>query len=178
MHGGVVSVSSPGPGKGATFTVRLPVQASLDNSLNGAANPNDGRTGEIARLEGVRILLVDDDADACAVISYILNETGAIVKTALSVNAALSIIEQFKPQVLISDIGMPERDGFELIREVRARGFSYQAVPAIALTALARPEDRRRALLAGYQVHLAKPIDTGELSATIAALIGQIASNN
>jgi PAS domain S-box-containing protein len=177
MHGGVASASSPGPGKGATFTVRLPVQASLDNSLYAAANPNGGHIGEIARLEGVRVLFVDDDADACTAISCILNETGAVVKTALSVNAALGIIEQFKPQVLISDIGMPEQDGFELIREVRARGYSYQAVPAIALTALARPEDRRRALLAGYQVHLAKPIDAGELSATVAALIGHTASN-
>jgi PAS domain S-box-containing protein len=177
MHGGVASASSPGPGKGATFTVRLPVQASLDNSLYAAANPNGGHTGEIARLEGVRVLFVDDDADACAAISSILNETGAVVKTALSVNAALDIIEQFKPQVLISDIGMPEQDGFELIRGVRARGYSYRMVPAIALTALARPEDRRRALLAGYQVHLAKPIDGGELSATVAALIGHTASN-
>jgi PAS domain S-box-containing protein len=177
MHGGVASASSPGPGKGATFTVRLPVQASLDNSRYAAVNPNGGHTGEIARLEGVRVLLVDDDADACAVISCILNETGAVVKTALSVNAALDIIEQLKPQVLISDIGMPEQDGFELIREVRARGYSYQAMPAIALTALARPEDRRRALLAGYQVHLAKPIDASELSAAIAALIGHTASN-
>jgi PAS domain S-box-containing protein len=177
MHGGIASASSPGPGKGATFTVRLPFQASFDNSLYGAANPNGGHIGEIARLEGVRVLFVDDDADACTAISFILNETGAVVKTALSVNAALGIIEQFKPQVLISDIGMPEQDGFELIREVRARGYSYQAVPAIALTALARPEDRRRALLAGYQVHLAKPIDVGELSATVAALIGHTASN-
>jgi len=179
MHGGVASASSPGPGKGATFTVRLPIQASLDSSLYSAANPNNGngQIGEIARLEGVRVLLVDDDADACAVISCILNETGAIVKTALSVNAALGIIEQFNPQVLISDIGMPEQDGFELIREVRGRGYSYQAMPAIALTALARPEDRRRALLAGYQVHLAKPIDAGELSAAISALIGHTSSN-
>jgi CheY-like chemotaxis protein len=91
----------------------------------------------------------------------------------MDVDSALAELGRFQPQVLVSDIGMPERDGYELIREVRTRGYSYQLLPAIALTALARPEDRRRALLVGYQVQVAKPIDATELTTTIAALVGR-----
>ena len=181
MHGGTVEASSEGQGKGAKFTVLLPIAPAFDDSppapdvvdkiLNG------GTMAEGARLEGVRVLIVDDDADTCIVMSRILSETGAVVTTAVDVDAALAKLEQFDPQVLVSDIGMPERDGYDLIREVRARGYSYQRLPAIALTALARPQDRRRALLAGYQVHVSKPIDASELTAAIAALIGRVEHN-
>jgi CheY-like chemotaxis protein len=169
MHGGTVSASSAGIGQGAKFTVTLPVAATFRDPLN-AESP---RAPEFARLEGVRVLVVDDDTDTCAVLSRILEETGAIVKTAFNVKSALAQFERSTPQVLVSDIGMPELDGYALIREVRARGYSYQALPAIALTALARPEDRRRALLAGYQMHMAKPIDASELTTAIAALLGR-----
>lgn len=169
MHGGTVSASSAGLGRGAKFTVTLPVAATFRDSLN-ADSP---RVPEFARLEGVRVLIVDDDTDTCAVLSRILEETGAVVTKAFNVKSALEQFERSTPQVLVSDIGMPDLDGYALIREVRARGYSYQALPAIALTALALPEDRRRALLAGYQMHMAKPIDASELTAAIAALLGR-----
>jgi CheY-like chemotaxis protein len=174
MHGGTVTAASAGQGKGANFTVRLPIAISLDDWLHSPAPSGDiGRTGEIARLEGVRVLIVDDDADTCAVLARILIQAGAIATTALDASSALAELDRFKPQVLVSDIGMRERDGYDLIREVRARGHSYQNLPAIALTALAGPQDRRRALRAGYQFHVAKPADASELSAAIAALIGR-----
>jgi PAS domain S-box-containing protein len=169
MHGGTVSASSAGLGHGAKFTVTLPVAATFRDSIN-AGSP---RAPEFAHLEGVRVLVVDDDTDTCAVLSRILEETGALVTTAFNVKSALEQFERSAPQVLVSDIGMPELDGYALIREVRGRGYSYQVLPAIALTALARPEDRRRALLAGYQMHMAKPIDASELTAAIAALLGR-----
>jgi CheY-like chemotaxis protein len=169
MHGGTVSAASEGSGKGAKFTVSLPVAAMFRDlsSLETSAPPP-----QFARLEGVHVLVVDDDADTCAVLSRILAETGAEVTTASSVEDALAEFGRAAPQVLVSDIGMPEHDGYELIRELRSRGYSYQNLPAIALTALARPQDRRRALLAGYQMHMAKPVDASELTTAIAALIG------
>jgi PAS domain S-box-containing protein len=173
MHGGRVSAASTGLGNGAKFTVHLPIAISPEDSFHSRAPQADGRHSEIARLEGVRVLIVDDDVDTCAVLARILMQAGAIAMTAPDVGSALAELDRFKPQVLVSDIGMPERDGYDLIREVRARGHSYQSLPAIALTALAGPQDRRRALRAGYQVHVAKPADAGELSAAIAALIGR-----
>jgi PAS domain S-box-containing protein len=177
MHGGTVAAASAGPGKGAKFTVLLPIAALFDDSPPEPEKLNGGNTSDATRLEGVRVLIVDDDADTCTVMSRILNETGAAVATAVNVDAALVKLEQFDPQVLVSDIGMPERDGYDFIREVRSRGYSYQRLPAIALTALARPQDRRRALLTGYQIHMAKPIDASELTAAIAALIGRLDHN-
>jgi PAS domain S-box-containing protein len=171
LHGGTVAASSAGLGKGATFSVLLPILA-FDNSLPLPANTDDHQRGRLSRLDGTRILLVDDDADACAAMSRILEQRGAAIATAADVNSAIAELEQFKPQVLVSDIAMPERDGFELIREVRARGYSNEALPAIALTAFARPEDRSRVLLAGYQAYATKPINATELTETIAALIG------
>src|SRR6185437_15900451 len=177
MHGGTVMASSAGHGKGAKFIVRLPIAASFDDSLPAPEKLRSPNMGEPARLEGVRVLVVDDDADTCIVMARILTETGAVVATAIDVGSALAELEKFDPQVLVSDIGMPERDGYDLVREVRSRGYSYQRLPAIALTALARPQDRLRALLAGYQVHVAKPIDVSELTAAIAALIGRVEHN-
>jgi PAS domain S-box-containing protein len=174
LHGGTVAASSAGLGKGATFSVLLPILA-VDNSLPLPANPDDHQRGRLSRLDGTRILLVDDDVDACAAMSRILEQKGAEMATAADVDSAIAELEQFKPQVLVSDIAMPERDGIELIREVRARGYSYQALPAIAITAFARPEDRSRVLQAGYQAYATKPINATELTAMIAALIGHSA---
>jgi hypothetical protein len=178
MHGGTVAASSPGLGMGAKFIVRLPITASADGPLHTPPSPNPSPIADIGRLEGVRLLIVEDDDDTCAVMSRILSETGALISTASDMNAALVEIDRFEPQVLISDIGMPERDGYDLIREIRARGHSHKTLPAIALTALVSPVDRRRALLAGFQVHVAKPIDASELTAAIAALIGRTASHD
>ena len=175
MHGGAVAAASAGLGQGAKFTVRLPVAAVLDDSRHPSANGDGAQITDPARLKDVRLLIVEDDADTRSVMSRILHESGALVQTASDVEAALAGIENFDPQVLISDIGMPERNGYDLIREVRNRGHSYQKLPAIALTALAGPQDRLRALLAGYQVHVAKPVDASELIAVIAALIGRTA---
>ncbi|HUA32941.1 MAG TPA: response regulator [Candidatus Binataceae bacterium] len=173
MHGGTARAYSAGPGKGATFTVVLPNEIVDRDSEAEARAPTQRHETELARLDGVRILVVDDDVDAAAAMSQILESHGAQLATANDVDTALDELTRFSPDVLVSDIGMPGRDGYDLIREVRARGFTHQALPAIALTALARPEDRRRALLAGYQIHLAKPTDATELSAAIATLIGR-----
>ena len=125
------------------------------------------------RLTGVRVLVVDDDADARQLTRRVLAETGAETKEVASVSEALAAVDEYKPQVLVSDLGMPAQDGFDLIRQVRSRGLTYHELPAVALTAFARTEDRRRALLAGYQVHLAKPVDPSELTAVIATLVGR-----
>jgi PAS domain S-box-containing protein len=175
MHGGIISASSAGLGKGARFTVLLPIYDSSEYTplISTATSTSDD-----ARLDNVRIMVVDDDADACAAMEHILESLGAVVKTALSVTEAISGLDQFSPQILVSDLGMPDFDGYELIRKVRAAGYSPQVLPAIAVTALARPEDRRQALLAGYQVHLVKPIDGSELTAVIAGLSGRTALKN
>jgi PAS domain S-box-containing protein len=172
LHGGTVTASSHGLGSGAEFTVLLPIASVLDEPLNALTPQNAGSTSDSnsTRLDGVRILLVDDDTDSCNVMARILRQIGAVIKVATNVDDALVELDHFKPQILISDIGMPDRDGYDLILEVRARGHSFQNLPAIALTALAGPQDRRRALLAGYQVHLAKPIDSTELTTAIAVL--------
>ena len=170
LHGGTVTASSEGPGSGAEFVVLLPIASVLDEPVNLLTPQKNGSTGDSTRLDGVRILLVDDDTDSCNVMARILGQIGAIMKVASNVNDALADLEHFKPQILVSDLGMPDRDGYDLIREVRALGHSFQNLPAIALTALAGPQDRRRALLAGYQVHLAKPIDSTELVTAIAVL--------
>jgi PAS domain S-box-containing protein len=175
MHGGIISASSAGLGKGARFTVLLPL---FDSSSYSPTLSNDRSQSDGARLDEIRVLVVDDDADACAAMEQILESLGAAVRTALNVADAISELDQFKPQVLVSDLGMPDHDGFELIRKVRAAGYSHQTLPAIAVTALARPEDRRRALLAGYQVHLSKPIDGSELTAVIATLTGRTGLEN
>jgi PAS domain S-box-containing protein len=170
LHGGTVSASSKGPGSGAEFTVLLPIASVLDEPVNLLAPQKNGSTSASTRLDGMRILLVDDDTESCNVMARILGQTGAIIKVANNVDDALADLEHFKPQILVSDLGMPDRDGYDLIREVRALGHSFQNLPAIALTALAGPQDRRRALLAGYQVHLAKPIDSTELITALAVL--------
>jgi PAS domain S-box-containing protein len=170
LHGGTVTASSEGPGTGAQFTVILPISSIRDESLGPLAEPKNVSASDGVRLDGVRILLVDDDADSCNVMARLLNQIGAVITIATNVNDALEQLEHSNPQILVSDIGMPDRDGYDLIREVRARGHSFQNLPAIALTALAGSQDRRRALLAGYQVHLTKPIDSTDLTTAIAVL--------
>jgi hypothetical protein len=176
LHGGTVAAMSKGDGHGATFVVKLPVFVAAESGLpdtSGSRAPSGISSAHYEALQGVRVLIVDDDADACEVMTRILEEAGADVACAISADDALAKLDEFAPQVLVSDIGMPERDGYDLIREVRLRGYTHQALPAIALTALSRPEDRRRTLLAGFQLHLAKPIDGSELSAAIGAMVGR-----
>jgi PAS domain S-box-containing protein len=178
LHGGSVRAKSQGAGRGATFTVALPVIAA--RAIAGPAAPLEpGETPEAdwqlpeRALEGIRVLVVDDESDARDLLGRILGQCGAQVRVAAAAAEALDALEDHAPHVLVSDIGMPRQDGYDLIRRVRARGKTVKEVPAVALTAFARPEDRRRALLAGYQVHVAKPVDPHELIAVVASLAGR-----
>ena len=127
---------------------------------------------QLADLAGVRVLAVDDDADALALLKDVLEAAGAEVATAASASDALDAIGAFKPDVLVADIGMPDIDGFELIRRIRALDDpKLRDVPAAALTAFARSEDRTKALQTGFEMHLAKPVDPGELVASVATLV-------
>jgi CheY-like chemotaxis protein len=121
-------------------------------------------------LAGLRVLVVEDEKDSRAAIERILGQWGAVTASAAAVEEALALVERFEPQVLVSDIGMPGRDGYDLIRTLRQRGLSAQALPALALTAFARHDDERRALEAGFQAHLAKPADAGRLVHAVAQL--------
>ena len=172
LHGGRVAAASPGKGQGAVFTVTLPLlkpreaTKELPLAFQPAAAPSPP-------LAGVRVLAVEDDESTLDALTELLSLQGADVAPAASVSQALETLKGFDPDVLVSDIGMPERDGYDLIREIRAHGRDAQALPAVAVTAFASPEDRQRALAAGFQVHLAKPVDPRELTSVIASLAGR-----
>lgn len=176
LHGGIVTAHSEGAGKGAEFRMELPV--SIASLLGEAGAPSrvhptaDGSpSGTSPSLAGLRILVVDDEADAREMISTIVGQAGAEVAAAANVPQALDLIEQWRPDVLISDIGMPDEDGFDLIRKVRARHFDKLGqIPAIALTAFARTQDRLKVLSSGYQMHVPKPIEPIELVTVIASI--------
>jgi CheY-like chemotaxis protein/two-component sensor histidine kinase len=171
-HGGTVQAESPGQGLGATFTVRLPVLSSQE--VGDAERPvRDATTGanRPARLDGVRVVLIDDDDDGRAMLTILLELAGAEVAAAGSVHEALALLDTMRPDVIVSDVGMPDEDGFALIRRVRAREVEGGGrVPAIALTGYVRPEDRARLLAAGFQQHLRKPLEPGEIVGAIASL--------
>lgn len=177
MHGGSVRVKSPGENQGSTFIVALPVShVRAEEPRSGpqvtvARDPLDAI--ELPRLDGVRVLIVDDEPDGRALIARILEGRGAKPACAASAAEALECFEREHFDVLLSDIGMPDMDGYELIRRVRARTPSpdRDRLAAVAVTAYARAEDRQRSLLAGYQMHLAKPIEARELIAGIANLL-------
>lgn len=182
MHGGSVSASSAGPGQGATFTVRLPllsVQGSAEPRQRHFRSPGESLTDDLSfSLTGVRALIVDDDPDTLEIISWILMQHGAEVKTTLSALTALDILRDEEVDVLISDIGLPEFDGYDLIARVREIERPHrQPVPAIALTAFTRIEDRLRALAAGFQMYISKPVEPEELVAVIASLTGRLGSS-
>jgi CheY-like chemotaxis protein len=179
MHGGTVVATSPGVGHGATFSVRLPL-AAVHRAASDAPRAHPRTTLPLSRefpavdLSGVRILVVDDEADGRELVKRVLVDCGATVFVAGAADEALLLVEREQPQVLVSDIGMPHVDGFELLRRVRALGPAKGgAVPAIALTAFARAEDRTQALHAGFAVHLAKPVEPSELVATVASVVGR-----
>jgi PAS domain S-box-containing protein len=171
LHGGTVTVDSRGAGSGSAFTVSLPVATGAAASRGIDAAPSTAASNGVS-LAGVRVLLVEDDPDARELITRVLHDHGATVTSTASATEAIDNFAAVRPDVLVSDIGMPDEDGYSLIARIRALPDDAGGhVPAIALTALARPEDRRRAIMAGYQVHLAKPVEAAELSATIANLI-------
>jgi CheY-like chemotaxis protein len=170
MHGGTVSASSPGEGHGATFQVRIPVSPLKIETATapGPAKPTWEAPPELDRL---RVLVVDDDDDGREMVAAILERCGSIVTRASSVREAVSQFDLHRPDVIVSDIGMPDQDGYELIRQIRARAPSAGGnTPAASLTAYAGIEDRRRALLAGFNMHVAKPVDPAELVAVVASL--------
>lgn len=179
LHGGTVRALSPGKGLGATFTLTLPLAAVVDGEE--IHSGNDGLAAEsilaTPSLDGVKVLVVDDEPDARELVRRLVSDHSANVETAGTADEALEILQRFHPDVLVSDIGMPEKDGYELIRQVRTLApEAGGATPAAALTAFARSEDRRRALIAGYQTHVAKPVDPAELITIIASLAGRTGS--
>nr|WP_229202256.1 ATP-binding protein [Pseudoduganella aquatica] len=174
QHGGTVSVSSPGEGRGASFTVGLP----LASGHNGAAPqpramaplpPSVPADTGLRDLSGLRVLVVDDEIDARDLIRRILSDCNAVVLTAANAAEALALVERERPSLLVSDIGMPDVDGFELLAQVRALGAARGGgLPAIALTAFARSEDRLRALECGFRDHVSKPVEPAELVSAVA----------
>jgi signal transduction histidine kinase/CheY-like chemotaxis protein len=167
LHGGTVSVESEGEDQGATFTVKLPIRAvNAQTSDDQAPPPNASHS-----LQGVQVLVVDDDEDACHLVALVLKQEGAMVVTVDRAESAIAILRDLKPDVLVSDIGMPGQDGYQMIEEIRSfRAEEGGKIPAIALSAFARAEDRDRALLAGFHQHLAKPVDPETLVAAVVSL--------
>ena len=175
LQGGRIFVNSDGPGKGSTFRVEFPIRSvHAVRPAEESVHPHSAHVHSditIPQLQGIRILAVDDDRDALALVREILEATGATVVTADSGQDALNKLERMTPDVLLADLGMPHMNGFELIERVRhSEQGEIRGVPAAALTAFARSEDRTRALRSGFQIHLAKPIDPNELMAAIASL--------
>jgi signal transduction histidine kinase/ActR/RegA family two-component response regulator len=177
LHGGTIGVDSAGPGKGSTFTVRLP--QNQRNTPAPAETPRQLResdagvvAGELQDLSQLHVLLVEDDDDSRDLFTAILMKCGARVTSTDSGERALKALETERPDVLVSDIGMPQMDGYSLIRRVRSLPVEgAKLVPALALTAYARSEDERHALEAGFQMHLAKPVDPIALAAAIGKLV-------
>lgn len=176
LQGGTVLADSPGEGQGATFIVELPLGGSTtpptDPLPGSTPSPVDTTSALIRPLSDIRVLLVDDEADARELGAMILEQAGATVITVASAEAAIDTLIRLQPQVLISDIGMPGEDGYTLIRKVRALAVTQGGqVPAIALTAYARAEDRWQALQAGFQQHITKPISPPALIAAVTRLV-------
>ena len=181
MHGGSIRAESAGVGRGSTFTVSLPTSsvvreaAGFPRSASPRHSPGAGAGASSQSdrpLAGLKILVVDDEPDARHVVRRVLILRGAEVVLADSATMAILVIEKGLPDVMVSDIGMPEQDGYDLIRRIR-RTYSEAQLPAVALTAFARSEDRSQALRAGFQAHIAKPTDPAELATVVAGLAGR-----
>jgi PAS domain S-box-containing protein len=173
VHGGTVHAESEGEGKGARFAVRMPVravapQANAELAANGA--PKDSATAVQADLQGLYVVVVDDDADARDLVAAVLANHGASVRTVSSVDEAVAQVRERRPDVLLSDIGLPSEDGYALIRRVRQID---AALPAAALTAYAGPDDHKRALAEGFNAHVTKPIEPADLALLVASLAGR-----
>jgi CheY-like chemotaxis protein len=174
LHGGTIHAESAGEGQGATFTVRLPVMIG-SGPVNEAGEFSARRKAHAhLSLSGLRVLAVDDEADARELLTAMLSKCDAQVRTTASATEALEVLAAWQPDVLISDIEMPDIDGYSLIRQVRELEAERGGpIPAVALTAHARVEDRLRALRAGFQIHVSKPIEPTELAIVLASLTGR-----
>jgi PAS domain S-box-containing protein len=178
LHGGVITAVSEGEGRGATFSVHLPlsiVQLGERSAprIHPTADIQPGEMLSLPTLDGVHIFAVDDEPDARELLRRVLEDQGAKVTSFASAEDALAAVKITKPTVLICDVGMPNMDGYQLIRKLRAEESRGDRIPALALTAFARAEDRKRSLIAGFQAHLAKPFDVGELILVVADLVGR-----
>lgn len=179
LHGGSVSVHSDGEGKGATFTISLPfvgvVSSQKDTEAATVVHSDEIVSLDgLPSLQGLKVLAVDDEADTRELIREVLKECGAEVILSRSAAEALEALEQHKPDILISDLGMPDEDGYSLITKIRALPSERGGhIPAAALTAYARAEDRMRVLRSGFQFHLPKPVDSAELVTVVASLAGR-----
>jgi hypothetical protein len=177
LHGGSIRAKSMGEGHGATLVVTLPlVILGKEKDQGERVHPTAADISPpvpMPKLDGLRALIVDDEADTLELIQRLLENQGALVTTVRSGDEALRLLATHKPDVLISDIGMPGMDGYQFMRRMRAAEPKGQRTPALALTAFARPDDRKLAILAGYQAHLAKPFDMAELAIVVAGLVGR-----
>jgi two-component system, chemotaxis family, CheB/CheR fusion protein len=185
MHGGTVGATSPGKGRGATFIVTLPLAASREEASD-VGRDRQTVAGEIPRdgvlapdyLRNLRVLVVDDEPDTRDLLSEMLTNYEAEVKTCASAAEALQTLDEWRPNALVSDIGMPGEDGYDLLRKIRAREPERGGrIPAIALTAYARAEDARRALAVGYQMHMPKPVESDLLVAAVASVAGMVSED-
>ena len=177
MHGGSVAAWSPGKGQGSTFKVRLPV-ASPRRQAKSEPEPASKEASAHTELQkcgtltGLLVLVVEDDPDTLDLLRFILENCGASITAAASASEALDVLERWQPDALVSDLAMPVQDGFELIAKVRSRGPERGGnIPAVALTAYTRAEDRTRALAAGFQIHVSKPVDPQELVSVLVSLL-------
>jgi len=176
-HGGTVRASSKGVGKGATFTVTFPLLAAYTDAIDAQSTFVPGRSSAFASpgiLKGLRVLVIDDEEDARELLTIALTGSGADVKTSATVQAALETLNRWKPNVIVSDIGLPGEDGYDLMRKVRAlESAQGGTIPALALTGYASAEDAERARESGYQTHIAKPVSPTDLVVAIANLAAE-----
>jgi CheY-like chemotaxis protein len=177
LHGGTVHAASEGEGRGATFTIRLPILTAAPAERGSAlverrfSASMESPKRRAQRLDDLHILVVDNQAEARTLTSLVLTEAGASVNAVASAREALQLLEGQRPDVLVSDIGLPEEDGYALVRQIRQREAVHGGfLPAIALTAFARAEDRTHILASGFQAHVSKPLDPAELIAAVAAV--------
>jgi PAS domain S-box-containing protein len=177
LHGGSVAVASDGPGLGSTFTISLPVRATMPSSDAASERPSRAPQSNHAssgtNLQGVRVLVVDDERDARELLEVVLRQAGAQVMTAESASTGIEALGHFAADIVISDIGMPDQDGYAFMHRLRALAGPVAAIPAIALTAYTRQEDKLRALALGFTTHIGKPVNPDDLTASVARLVSR-----
>jgi signal transduction histidine kinase/CheY-like chemotaxis protein len=178
LHGGSIEASSAGSGQGATFLVRLPISPLVSTTIGvtrvPATKPAEPSGQPVLEGEGIQVLVVEDEPDARDLVAYVFESCGMKVRQAASAAEALRELETFSPNVIVSDIGMPEEDGYSLIRKIRTHADARtKNIPAIALTAFVRNEDRTSALVQGFNLHMAKPVEPAALVRAVAELVGR-----